>query len=355
MASAPTKLKLGRPSDTGAPRNRQFSFPVSEDERSVVVDAASAAGMTLTAYIRDAVLDRASGNTHTGNVSAKSLTNPANGITHMGYSELPIQKMSASGRKKLNDYAPPLEMRRTRADAGASAHSEKEERKETELGDSSSLRSSQGVVSTPVLAQEREPEVDDAPWSNPAPLKMSFKLSTGELVVNTWLFANGCRIPGPDVIRLLESPSYKPLKKAMLQCFARSLRDSYRMRWCSAYNKRQSAWRDTPRSNSALLRAAEFLAIEYAGRGMSSNQFIDACDEMRPKSVRFVPVDMLGSAIGARVAAWIPPEQRDRSKSLTSHVDQSGTAWITPDGEAPVVVLRSAADRERFLRQHKVK
>lgn len=104
------------------------------------------------------------------------------------------------------------------------------------------------------------------------------------------------------------------------------------------------------------MRAAELLAIEYASRGMNSNQFIDACDEMRPKALRFVSVDMLGSTIGPRVADWIPPEQRQRSKLGDSHVDTDGTQWITPDGESqPVVVLRTVADKEKFLRQIKVK
>lgn len=356
MDSASRKSKLGRPSDTGAARTRQFSFPVSEGERNRVVAASKRAGMTLTGYIRELVLQGTEEDFQLGNVSAKSLRKSAKGITHTEKSGITHTEKSAEVVENPQGNQPPLESPRTRASGHAGTRSEKEERELRDLsGDSSSLRSSQALPPVPDGQADPEPEVDDAPWTPPVALKQIIKLSSGEVVTNTWLFANGCRIPGPDVIRLLNTPSFKPLKKSMLHCFARSLRDTYKLRWCSAYNRRGNAWRDTPRSNSSLLRAAEFLAIEYAGRNMTANEFIDACDEMRPKSVRFVPVDMLGGAIGARVAAWIPPEQRERTKGWDSHVDNSGTQWVTPAGETPVVVIRTAADRERFLKAHKVR
>jgi mobilization protein NikA len=343
MGTEQSTGKRGRPSDTGVVRNRQFSFPVSEDERKMVADAAAASGMSLTSFLRDAALAAAGRPIHTPVPLAKT----GKVITHTGNSELPIQIIPSvvpENAERKQQFAPPA---RTRAGAHADARTQNKREEKEDLGVSSSLRSSQAL---PVAEPDSE-----VPWANPAPLKLSIKLSTGEVVVNTWLFANGCRIPGPDVIRLLESSTYKPLRKAMLQCFARSLRDTYRMKWCSAYNRRMNAWQDTPRSNNAFLRAAEVLARQYAERGMSVGTFIDACDEMRPKTVRFVPVDMLGGAIGARVADWIPPEQRDHAKLGDSHVDTSGQQWIVPHGESQAIpVLRTAADRERFLKTHKV-
>lgn len=330
-----------------------MSFPATPAEDAYIRAHVASTGMMLTHYIREAVLARIE-------AEQADISNPSQSQCK-SLKKLPVSTAISVPQREVaeNEAEIPeqdqldLEMSRTRASACACAPEELRTKNLDPTGVSSSLRSSQ--ASPPVNAAHEDSNDDDVPWSTPQPLKINFKLSTGEVVTNTWLFANGCRIPGPDVIRLLESSSYKPLRKAMLHCFARSLRDTYKLRWCSAYNRRQNAWKDTSRSNNALLRAAEYLAREYAGRGMTSNQFIDACDEMRPKTVRFVPVDMLAGAIGARVADWIPPEQRTRDKPWDSHVDGSGTQWVTPIGEAPVVVLRTAADRERFLRASKVR
>lgn len=350
-----SKARPGRPSEVGAPRNKQLTFPVTEDERLLVIDVAVKLGKPLTHFLRDAVLAATehfqSQSKSLKNISkaANQLTKPAKTVSSAGFGNVPTPAEIPQEDQLV------LEMSRTRASERPPARTQKEERDPS--GVSSSLRSSQAAPGPAAQVSDPEPEHDDdEPWSDPAPLKLVFKLSTGEVVTNTWLFANGTKIPGPDVTRLLQSSTYKPLKKAMLQCFARSLRDTYRMRWCSAWNRRMNAWKDTPRSNNAFLRAAELLAVQYADRGMTSNQFIDACDEMRPKSVRFVPVDMLAGAIGSRVADWVPPEQRERDKPWTAHVDNSGTTWITPQGEgAAVPVLRTAADRERFLRASKVR
>lgn len=347
MGLVQNKTSVGRPSDTGVARKRQFSFPVSEDERNLVVDAVNASGKSLTAFLRDAVIAASRGGVHTA-TSMAVISHTASHTAQRGISHTENVETGDENPVEEQPVAQPL---RTRAYAPPSAPISKNKKEIPEV-ESSSLRSSQAL---PPVSAAQDPEAEE-PWSDPAPLKISFKLSSGETVTNTWLFANGSKIPAGDVTRLLNGASYKPLKKAMLQCFARSLRDTYRLKWCGAYNKRLNAWRDTPRSNSAFLKAAALLAEEYVKRGMTSSQFIDACDEMRPKAVRFIPVDMLATTIGPRVADWIPAEQRERAKPWSAHEDAEGTTWITPDGEgSPVLVIRSAADRERYLRQIKVK
>lgn len=347
MVSEQSKTKVGRPSDTGSARNRQFSFSVSDDERSVVIDAVKVSGKSLTTFLRDAALMAARGGLNISSQCVESTTGRHVKST-TGQLKSTTENVEVVEEKR-QQFLPPTAVPQTRADAHPSARTQKVREEKRDL-ESSSLRSSQAA---PVASQS---EADDSPWAKPPLLKQTIKLSTGEVVTNMWLFANSCRMPGSDVTRILETAMFKPLRKSMLQCFARSLRDTYRMRWCAAYNRKMNAWRDTPRSNNAFLRAAELLAREYASRDMTTTQFIDACDEMRPKSLKFVAVDMVGGAIGARVADWIPPEQRDRDKPWTSHVDQTGTQWITPQGEGDAVpVLRSAADRERFLKAHKVR
>jgi len=167
------------------------------------------------------------------------------------------------------------------------------------------------------------------------------------------MFANGSKMPAVDVDRVLRTPALKPFRNAMLKCFALSLRSAYRLKWCGAMNKKRNGWMDTARSTASFLGAARYLADEYVKRGMSAGEFIDACNEMRPKSIKFVTCDLL-PGIGSRVVAWVPEQQRERDKTWSAHMDSDGMAWITPQGEAPVVVLRSASDRERFMKANKV-
>jgi hypothetical protein len=251
---------------------------------------------------------------------------------------------------------------RTRADARTS-------KSKKEKGNRGSLRSPQlaslavrerarGNFQSEGLSNdegETDPEVADL-WKPPKPVKAYIKLQDGKRVDNVWLFANGCRIASVDVFRLLDTPFLKPLRQGMLRCFAQSLRDNYKLKWAAAMNKRTNHWRDTYQSTQAFLRAAEFAAREYARRGMSTSQFVDACNEMRPKTLKFITADLMGSAIAPRVENWLPEEQRPARKAWDTHEDSSGQVWITPSPqEQPAPLLLTAADRERFLKAHKIR
>jgi hypothetical protein len=345
-----SKAKRGRPSAAGISRSSQLSTPVTPDEKQFIIDVAAQAGLKLTGLIREGAL-RYAEELQTGvaklpgrNFGSENSANFRSENSELTAELAPIFGSENSPVEVENPERNQDSLKKARTRASARTEEREEKRESSEATSSISLRS---------ISQAAP--VSDEPWSEPEPLRLSIKLSDGATATNTYLFANACRIPPEDVPRILETPSLRPLRRAMLHCFARSLRDCFRVRWCSAYNKRMNAWRDTARSNLALLKAAEYLAIEYAKRKMSANQFIDACDEMRPKSVRFVPVDMLSGAIGARVADWIPPEQRDRDRPWTQHTDDDGTNWVTPHGESPVPVIRTAADRERFLKANRIR
>jgi hypothetical protein len=359
-----TKLKAGRPAGAGVPRSKPLTSTATPDEHKLVADAAAAARIPMAQLIRDAsiavasnVLKHTNGsaaklasNFQSRNVIAKQPANNQSGNSRPAAVQKTANLNSCSGNvaeiPDLSDEIPQSKqpvatLARTRVSAPEDLRTKKE------LGDSSSLRSSQAA---PVL------EPDDTPWQEPQPARATIKISTGETINNVWLFANGCRLDKVDVDRILGTPSLKVFRVAMLKAFARAIRDTYRRMWCSAHNKRQNAWMDTPRSNAGFLKAAEYLAPEYAARGMTPTEFIEACNEMRPKSIKFVTSDLLGGAIGSRVAAWVPEEQRDRNKTWTAHVDNAGTTWITPAGEAsPIQVIRTVEDRERLLRSNRVK
>lgn len=195
-------------------------------------------------------------------------------------------------------------------------------------------------------------------WDEPEPSVSKVKLSTGETVNNTWLYANACRIPPADVHRILTHPGIaKVLRGALISCFAASIRKVYIMRWCSAHNRRYNSWADTGQSRNAFRGAGENLAMEYARRGMTADTYLDAAVEMKPASLKFPTVAMIGRAFRERIEAWIPREQRERNKSWTAHVDNSGTTWaeIPGDDGGPVMVIRNREDQAKFLKLHKVR
>lgn len=198
--------------------------------------------------------------------------------------------------------------------------------------------------------------IDDAPWKPPEPSKLMIILADGTKATNMWLFANGCRITPADTDRILNTPSLRQLKNALLKCYAISLRKRYCIKWCEARNMPVRRWPDTGRSTRAFFRAAEFAAIEYARRSMTIDQWLDAAVEMKPVSLRFPTVDLLGSSLGNRVAEWLPPGQRERDKAWTTRADEQGTQWVDmPDGSEPVMVIRTVADRQRLLKMNKIR
>lgn len=334
-----------RPAYHGEARIRQFSFSASAAEDAYIRAFLKQTGMSIKDGLLEAVLSHIENTTVNGKpvksgipIELQSRSPTANGKpVKAGYPTKTPEIDTKSDSEILEPIQPVAIDARTRADART------KNKKEIEIPNriGSSLRSEQAA-----------PGSDD--WKQITPLKQTIRLSTGEVVTNMYVFANGCRLEQADVNRILSVPSLKVFRAAMLRCFARSIRDVYRMRWCAAHKKLANSWRDTSRSDSSFMKAAEYLAVEYINRGMSTSQFLDAVNEMRPRTLKFITADLVGS-IGSRVAAWLPPEQRDTNKGWTSHMDTKGTQWVTPSGETPVIVLRTAEDRERFLQDNKVK
>jgi hypothetical protein len=333
----------------GGPRNRQMSsFPVTLAEETMIRDYVVLDGRPVTHFLREVVL---------AYIAANPIAKVNDNLSTMRTA--PARVKAVGKIAKVNDNLSTMEevvcedsqireedqpipiTARTRE----RARTENKKEKEIPIEIRSSLRSEQA-------APAEVPEADG--WRAVAPLKQTIRLSTGEVVTNMHVFANGWRMEPTDVARILNTPSLKAFKTALLHCFAHSIRSAYRAKWCSVYKKLQNSWRDTPRSDKSFMRAAEYLAVEHCNRGMSSGQFIDAINEMRPKSIRFVTADLVG-AMASRIEAWIPPEQREVNKGWTSHMDTQGVQWVTPVGEAPVIVLRTAQDREQFLRANKAK
>jgi hypothetical protein len=147
-------------------------------------------------------------------------------------------------------------------------------------------------------------------------------------------------------------PSSNALRKAMIIAFSQALRKAWIRRWCAAHGRKVNAWRDTPRSSRAIEAAAAVWAGEYAERGMTADTYIDAAHELRPKSLKFPTVDMLGGMLAERIKSWVPPDQRERDKPWDAHADRDGHTWITlpDDGAGPVLLVRNADDRARLMR-----
>lgn len=368
----------------------RFNLP----EISDIHEAAQASGKDTSSWCRDKLLELVSSNSKP---EFRATLNPVSSNSKPRSANVDIVSSNSKLHQKLPTVKPlegrspqaetsntptvkmtHVERERTRTSARAGALTKKERETDQELAPSlrSVAAAAPSVTSPEAEAQLPEPEQPEPeikmpplrlaarplpqldpehPWLEPTPVKQSIKLSTGESVDNMWLFSNGCRIPASDADRIMNTPALKNLRNAMLVCFARSIRDTYRTCYCTFYGKRLNAWRDTTRSTNAFRRAAEFMVPEYISRNMTSLEFIEACNEMRPKSVKFVTSDMLGNTIGSRVAAWVPPELRERDKAWDTHEDQSGSLWITPPGETPVLVIRTAAERDKFLKQIKVR
>lgn len=200
-----------------------------------------------------------------------------------------------------------------------------------------------------------EPDVAEV-WTEPKQSKLAITLSDGTRATTEWLFANGCRLPGPDVTRILAFPEQNTLRKSMIIAFGRTLRKVWIRRWCAAHGRKSNAWKDTPRSTRALEAAAAAWASEHATRGMTADMYIDAANELRPKSLKFVTVDMLGGMLAERIKSWVPHDQREQAKPWEAHEDRDGHAWVNLPGEAtPVLVVRSPEDRALLKRMAGVK
>ena len=363
---------MARPPLSSAPRNRQISISISVPEEQEILAVWQASGVAKSQFLRDVILN--------GIRSLQSNRKPTQSLSNSETTEFAnanAQQHTKLTQSKVKQIQQDEDTRRTRADARSILNLSKK-------GVSSSLRSSQAKVPVseadpeaddletdlrddevelepiaPSKPQEKTPEPvdddDDSPWKQPELLKLTIVLSSGETVTNTWVFANACKMAPNDLTRIMTTDFLRPFKKAAIRCFAHSLRNTYRMKWCSAFNRRQNMWKDTLRSNTSFMAAAEFWIQEFISRGMTASQYVDACDEMRPKSLKFITCDMLANAIGSRVASWIPPEQRTHDKSNRSQVDDQGTQWVTLPGEGePFMVIRSAADRARLLKLNKI-
>lgn len=207
----------------------------------------------------------------------------------------------------------------------------------------SSLRSDQRAA----LPSTEVPE----PWEPVTQSKLSVTLADGTKATAIWLSSSAFKLTSPDTTRILAYPAGNVLRKAMLRGYATALRQAYIRRWCAAMSKKTNAWHDTPKGLKAFESAAEYLAREFASRGMTPDQYIDACHELRPKSLKFPTPDML-SFLQERIAMWVPPDQRAVDNPWGTHEDAEGQTWVrVADDPEPVPVIRTAQDRDRLLRK----
>lgn len=187
-------------------------------------------------------------------------------------------------------------------------------------------------------------------------MKITVKLSDGTDATNLWLWANAHRMASVDVEMILNTPRFDRLAKAMLAGFAESLRVCYRRRWAATLGKPIRMWKDQPQALRAFEAAARVWAEEYARRGMTVDKFLDAAQELRPKSVKFPTPQMIGGpALGEAIRNWIPREERQTDASWSAHEDSDGLCWINNnDGQGPILLVNSPAAREALLKSAKV-
>lgn len=167
----------------------------------------------------------------------------------------------------------------------------------------------------------------EAGGSDPEEIKIH--LPSGEVMNRFQVRLNACRLSRDDVSHLMsrKPTPQRDFLKSFLEGAAEGIRSAYIPQWCEKWKRGRLSWKETDRSKRGFLGGAETWAQEYIDRGMEVEQFLAACVEMAPKSLRYPTVDYIGGTyLRENIYAWVPPSERklldgDRKEATVVYLD----------------------------------
>lgn len=169
-------------------------------------------------------------------------------------------------------------------------------------------------------------------------------LSNGVKADTMWIRFNAMKLSQEDMATILGLPgSFRAFMKPLAETAGRVMEQKFTQRWAKAHGRSKSHWKPSVQLNAAPVaihfrKAAMLWAGEYARRGLTMDQFLDAAEEMCPKSMKYPNPSMLcGPWLSERITEWVLPEDRVAHR-YDSWTDKAGTQWIqTDDGPVPIL------------------